>query len=876
MQNAQELLIILPIRPINHNAGEVMNRFKSVASGGCLLALVSLGMPVAQAQSDNTTVGLIEEITVTAQKREQNVQDIPVAVTAYSGRALEESGIKDIVELASVAPSLRANQSQNSTTSSFAIRGIGTSGQNFGLESSVGLYIDNVYRARQSSIINNLVDIAGVEVLRGPQGTLFGKNTPSGAINMYTVKPGHEPNAFLEVTTGDYGLLNVSGATNISLIEDVLAMRATVFNGRRDGFVSLTGRNGEDRLNDRDRGGARLQLYYTPNDDLDIRVIADYAEINETCCAALTRQDNIVAFGRDDGAGGPVFGTDAFLLSAGGTVFTGDQFDNYLTALNRPPHSSNNDSGVSVELNYDFNGVTLTSISSYREFVSHDSIDADFSDVDLLFDTNDASSRYKSQELRLTGDVGERMTYVAGVYYFTQDLKNRSTLDLGATTDAFLSADPTLSLVRSSIDGFAPLAAFGFPYQPTAAAFPASAFATDDMKQEQESFAVFAQADFELSENWLLTAGLRYTDEEKNLDGQFLNSPLGPPPDFTEIVTVLTLTQLGLLDPFDPANIPTYLSAFGPTYVPGWGMYTQPSLAPQGPVNEVLLDDQLTGTIKLTWFATDTTMFYASYGTGYKSGGTNTDRINPIFPQVFGPESSEAIELGMKADFPEQNVRLNVALHDTQVDDLQTNAFSGNGFNLQNAGIADTNGVEIELWWAPTETFELQTYFVITNADYDEFENGTCWRATPFHTGQVDPGFDPSGGPFDPTASVCNRNGGRVPANPEKTFFLGATKTFNFGDSTSAYVRGEYNYMSDTMTDGNNDPLKLRPSFTNLNLKFGLLFDNIDAELSIWGRNITDETFYQTVFDVPVQDGKLMAYPNEPRTWGVTFRKNFQ
>ncbi len=286
----------------------------SQSTGRMLTMSALLGLMAGNVQAQSSQ---IEEIVVTAQKREQNIQDVPVAVTAYSGRMLEESAIKDIRDLAAIAPSLISNQSQNATTSSFSIRGIGTSAQNFGLESSVGLYIDDVYRARPSSVINNLVDIAAVEVLRGPQGTLFGKNTPSGAIIMRTVRPGHERHAFLEVTAGDYGLLNVAGATNLSLVDDVLALRITGFSGQRDGYVSDLNL-GDDVINDRDRAGGRLQVLFTPNDQLDIRLIADYAEINETCCAALTRQDNITAFGRTDGMGGPVFGSDALLLGLGG------------------------------------------------------------------------------------------------------------------------------------------------------------------------------------------------------------------------------------------------------------------------------------------------------------------------------------------------------------------------------------------------------------------------------------------------------------------------------------------------------------------------------------------------------------------------------
>ena len=583
---------------------------------------------------------------------------------------------------------------------------------------------------------------------------------------------------------------------------DVLAVRGTVFYGSRDGYVSDVGL-GSDKINDRDRAGGRLQLMYTPNDRFDVRVIADYAEINEICCAALTRQGNVTAFGRTDAQGGPIFGSDALLLQLGGTVFSGDQFEDYTMALNNLPESSNNDSGLSVELNYDFETFTLTSVSAYRQFDSFDFIDGDFSDVPIFTDTNVSEQDSFSQELRITGDWGDRATYVAGVYYFTQDLSNNSTLRLGPAGSPFLSADPQLAQLIAGINAVS--AGSGGALPPAADAFPTGGFATDDMQQEQDSIALFIQSDFELTEALVLTAGLRYTDEEKTLDGTFLNSPLGPAPDLRPtgaILTNLFLASNG--QPFDP-------SAFAPLYVPGWGLYTQPALAPQGDVNETLSDDQVTGTIKLSWFASENAMFYASFGTGFKSGGTNTDRIDPAFDQVFGPETSDAFEVGMKGDFPEQNLRLNIALHNTQVSDLQTVAFAGNGFNLQNAGNADTYGAEIEAWWSPTATLNVQ-------AD-------------------------------------------RVPDNNEHGLFLAATQDFRVTDTIGAYVRGEYWYRSDTMTDGNNDPLKKRDAFDNINLRVGFLFDSIDAELTIWGRNVTDERFYETVFDVPLQDGKLNAYP---------------
>ncbi len=162
--------------------------------------------------------------------------------------------------------------------------------------------------------------------------------------------------------------------------------------------------------------------------------------------------------------------------------------------------------------------------------------------------------------------------------------------------------------------------------------------------------------------------------------------------------------------------------------------------------------------------------------------------------------------------------------------------------------------------------------YAYNKATLEDFPNGTCWVATPWQTNNplADPGL------VDPADGVCDRSGFRVASNPDHSVYLGARRDFQVGNSMRAFVSAEGTYISSTNTDGNADPLKRRPGFKRANFRAGLVFENIDAELAIWGKNITDEQFYETVFDVPVQDGKLNAYPHDPRTWGVTFRKNFQ
>ena len=857
-----------------------------------LLSSAALCLPAWSQGQDAEDV--IEEIIVYSTKMARDVQDIPVAVTAITGEAIRDAGVKDMFDLQTYAPGLIMGQSQTTTTSNFSIRGIGTSSNNFGLESSVGLYVDGVYRSRQSSMINELVDVEAVEVLRGPQGTLFGKNTPQGAINMRTVAPSaDETNAFVELTAGDYGLVRLAAASNFAL-SDSTAVRATVFSSQRDGYVSEY-YGGSDVYNDRDRWGARLQLAYDNDDNFDMRVIADYAEIDEKCCVAVSRVDSLYAKQYTNPAspvpGGLVPGSDFLLFGLGGTIFSADPygpaeiglatavaqglglpgngtivgstpFDEYVVALNEPPHSTSEDSGLSLEMNwYLQNDMTVTSITAYRKFDTTDSIDADFTDVPMLGRRNNAQQSAITEELRLSGEIGDRGSFVTGLYYFTQDLDNQR----WTTTDVLLqpyllAAEPDLVALINGVNAVS--AGSGGALPPAAEPFPITSYSQDSFQQTHDSWAAFGQVDLPLGDDWLLTLGARYTDESKDMAGTFVQDAQGPPPDLDLIALHLFYAATN-----DPQFNPLVLA---PTWQPGWGTYLFDPLAPRADLNETLDDNQVSGTAKLTWFATDQTMFYLSYGSGYKSGGTNTDRINAAFNPVFGAETSDTIELGMKATFPDQRLRVNLAIYDTQVDGLQANSWTGVGFNLQNAGKADTSGWELETWWQPTDSLSIQAFWVHSDAKFDEFENGTCWDTWVFHYGQPDPN---SGGDID--AERCPRTGGKLPYNPDDTFYFGFTQEFQLTGSMSAYIRGDYTYYSEILTDGDLDPYTKLDALNLVNARLGLRWDESGMELVFWGRNLTDERYYAGSFDAPIQSGRMNSYPGEPLTWGATFRMDF-
>lgn len=860
--------------------------FKPSAISSIIALTLTLNTGLGFAQEAESSSGL-ETITVTAQKRTQNLQDVPVSVTAFSGEQMAESVIKDLYDLQTNVPGLGAFQSQSATNSSFSIRGVGTSSQNFGLESSVGLYVDGVYRARQNSMINNLVDINAVEVLRGPQGTLFGKNTPSGAILIRTVAPSHDGgDSFVEGTLGNYGLVNLSGATSFSAIEDVLAFRVTAFSSNRDGIVSDV-TLGDDLLNDRNRWGTRVQALYEPTDNISVRIIADYSEIDEICCAAPVVLSNETALNVPGRQGSDVLLNQLF----GATNFEGgDSFYDRKVAQSFLPISKMEDQGLSMEVNWDLDdNYSLVSVSAYRSVDSYDLIDSDFTDANVLTTSNSSAQSSFSQEIRLDY-TGNKLNYILGAYYFEQDLNLQYSLngasDFGTFFNAaiyptVLEAAPQLAQITGGLDAISELTG-GF-YAPSAlpgennVAFPHIA------EQAHKSYAIFGQFDYQLNDEFTVTAGLRYTDEQKDIFSAFaeLNSDgeQFTAANFAEAGAALAGIQTALLGGSAPN--PADLATIAPLQSTGWGLPFIGAVTSSRPnINEVLEDDRVTGTLKLSWQPNRETLVYGSFGTGYKSGGTNTDRLPAGFDPLFDAETSTSFEIGIKKDFPDKNLRVNAAVHVTDVKDFQANTFTGTGFNLQNAGDIDTSGLELEVTWVPTDSVEVNFAYAYTKAKYKTFKEGNCWVAYEFHN-TVDgaPIADP-GTTYDPVTGeandVCDRSGDRLPTQPEHYGVVKVKKDFELSDNIYSYLQVEYSYTGDRLMDGSSDPLHYSDAYNLLNVRYFMNFAEQDMDLIFWARNILDEEYIAgNTFNAPIQDGKINGYVSEPATFGVTVKKRF-
>jgi outer membrane receptor protein involved in Fe transport len=538
-------------------------------------------------------------------------------------------------------------------------------------------------------------------------------------------------------------------------------------------------------------------------------------------------------------------------------------------------------------------------VSAIRNFDTNDFIDADFGAAYLLTDRNILEQSSFSQELRFSGDFaganGRDGHYQFGAYYYSQDMDNNSKLTSGIHTTTFLNADPRLTAAVNALAGLhtatgakiaagakaanpaltdAQAAGYALSVNPfpvgAASSFPDGAYARDVMKQKHKSYAFFGQVDIPVQDNWTLTTGLRYTNEDKTMNGTFTNSTLGGVPDIVSTTPGSILWTLGALAKGASIPIPNILAALKPLYAPGWGFYTQPSLAPHAAENAKLEDHRVTGNVKIAYQPNDDMLFYGSYSTGYKAGGTNTDRLAAGLAYVFLPETNEVLEAGAKMDLGD-TLRLNMAAWKMNVDNLQVSTFAGNAFNLTNAGRTEAAGGEIDLTWAPTEYFSLDVAYSQVVATAKDFQGASCWIASPFHTGKIDPGAGTAAGNADATS--CDHSG-LSKAEPENRLFVGVTQGFKLGD-TAGYLRLEHQSVSESDTLGSGDPLHFRPAFTFANARLGFIFEELNSELAIWVRNATDERFYESVFNNPVQDGSLRAYTTEPRTWGVNFRINF-
>ena len=363
--------------------------------------------------TDTTDYG--NEIIVTASKRSQTLQDTPIAVSVTSAADLQNAQIRDLIDLQSAVPSLRVSQLQSSANTNFIIRGFGNGANNPGIEPSVGVFIDGVYRSRSAAQIGDLPNVERIEVLRGPQSTLFGKNASAGVISIVTQKPQYEFGGSVEASYGNYDAIVIKGDIT-GPISDKIAFSIGGNYNRRDGYAQDV--NLDTDVNDRNRWGVRGQLLFEPSDALSIRLIGDYDKIDENCCIA----GNVIA--------GPTVAITNAL--AGGTSVDANNPFSYRVYNNFLSSNLIKNYGGSGQIDYDLGNMSLTSISAYRQVRADTNQDSDFTSADLIGQkSDDTAINTFTQELRLASDFDGPLNFLVGGYYFNEKIKQHSQIYFG-------------------------------------------------------------------------------------------------------------------------------------------------------------------------------------------------------------------------------------------------------------------------------------------------------------------------------------------------------------------------------------------------------------------------------------------------------------
>lgn len=484
----------------------------------------------------------VEEITVTAQKREQNIQDVPISITALTSEFLQQTGLTTFDAIGQYVPNLQVTPVTDTRSTSIRIRGIGSTGLNAGIDPSVGVFIDGIYQGRTGlSVASDFIDIERIEVLRGPQGTLFGKNTAAGAISIVSKPPVFEYESTIQGVVGNYSDLELRGTLNAPLIDDVLAARLSGYVVGRSGWDTNLYNNEE--VNDANRNGVKLQTLWSPSPDLDLLFIGDYSATDGTCCIP-----DVITY-----SGPSVLGVSYQDLAevTGIPLPKADPFDRVVDA-NENSTNDVNVWGTLVQGDYQLSGAlsdhVLTSLSAYRQFNASSILDGDFSAYRATINEVEEAFQQASTELRLTSPSGERLEYVAGFYFYFS--RNDTTNFLGIGPDFLAVNKPIPILIRNNTD---------FSQSDTANN-------VDTNVHKTWSYAGFGQSTYYLTPQWSLTGGLRLNYETKSRKGSQISNftgidqgPFGPDLFADESFSVFNPSPMGALRYFPTEEVMLYV-----------------------------------------------------------------------------------------------------------------------------------------------------------------------------------------------------------------------------------------------------------------------------------------------------------------------------
>ena len=813
------------------------------------------------------------DIIVTATGRAQRSQDIPIAVNVVGGEQLENSGISDIRGLRQIAPSFQATTGQSTATGVvLRIRGIGTAGDNPGFEPSVGVFVDGVFRARAGLALADLPPIDRVEVLRGPQGTLFGRNTSAGALNIITQKPSFNLGGYAEASYGNLDEIELKAGVT-GPVSETLAVRLDGGYHKRDGYIKDV--NSDRRFNDLDRWSVRGQALFE-KDDVSFRLIADYARTDEQCCGALNT---------NSGFAQP--GTPAFAASA---VIQGLAAANGLTGIVTPFNPKDREVayspardltekmrewGVSGQLDWDLGGVELTSITAWRDWKATRGMDVDFSGIDRAYRENmPIGMRDFTQEIRLKGTAfDDHVDWLIGGFYLNEKLNYTERTRFGTQgaqyVDAFINAltdaavpGPTGFQIFQSIPNAPLVGQVLLASNPQLAAAAAQAgvldtFLTplpgpqagqgqvgDRYRVDTEAFALFTHNIIDFNDNVSLTLGLRYNHETKKLDADLQSNLPG--------CATLQSTRYGLYR----QALQGLPSGLGNAI---FNLVCNPVVNPEfnGIYRDKRSESKLTGTAKLSVKLDERVMVYGGYDRGYKSGGYNLDRgsFDTAFlggngaqasDLEFGNEDVDSFEFGVKTDLSTA-FQFNANAFYTELKGYQNLAFEGNNFVVQNFDKVVAQGVELESIIRPAPNLNIMLGYSYIDTEVK----------------------DPVAGPD---------NGLPLTNSPKHVVTGAVTWTPQLSSNVGGLLHVDWRMNSDanTINDPVAVPFTTNDGYTIVNARAGLNFGpDQNYAVEFYVENLFNKYYNITAFPIPEQSASFAVYPAPPRLYGVKLRAKF-
>jgi len=751
----------------------------------------------------------IDELIVTARYREENLQTIPVAVSVVGGELLDSSYTVNTQQLTQHIPSLYYN-SANPRNTAYTIRGLGSntlsiSAANDGIEPGVGFYVDQVYHGRPATAAFDFTDIERVEVLRGPQGTLFGKNTTAGAIHVISRAPTFTPESNVEVSAGENDYLQAKGSVSGPFGDNVAGRLSAQF-VERDGLLYnvTTG----EKLNTLDNFAVRTQLLVKPNDRLDLRFIADVSDLSSVCCT-----QSFLRVGTS--LRSPARQFPALAAGLGYEPPSRNVYDR-LSDIDADLNLNTQDGGVAEIADWDFGATKLTSVTAWRYWDWDVANDRDYTGIPIQMVQRIPSRQDQySQELRLASNSDGRFDYVAGLYFFQQEISGTPISTYGPEAAYWLlnPANFTVPIPRNLLDGY-------------------SQTGTSDF--EMQSYAAFGEMNYAFTERLTGTLGLRYTEEDK--EGAYA----------TQVSGGLDLTGLPPATAAELAR--AKLSIFRPQ------SYTA-------------ADDggSFSGRANVSYAFTDNLFGYVSYAHGYKSGGLNMsglplDALNQptLATAVIKDEQNTTAEMGIKTTVLDGRATLNVAGYHTVVENYQSNVVS----SLETAAIrsypsnipeVQVQGVEVDFAAALLESLTLRASLAYADGENSDYPAGPC----PLEVQTA-------------ATVACNLTGVPLAGLSEMSGSLGFdyARAMGGGELSLHWVT---NYRDGYNSDTSGSQYTYIDGFSVTNASVGYRFAR-GLEVDVFARNLFDEQYITALTIQTGNSGLILGQAGEPRTVGLTFR----